>query len=89
MTQGCNEGGRGAGGASTNVGYSKTAVSSVSKYQCYVNNAPVHQKAANATEKEPCSHSQHCIVVAKHHTILSAVNSVHFTLIFVHNALFQ
>ena len=50
MTQGCNEGGGGAGGASTNVGYSKTAVSSVSKYQCYVNNAPVHQKAANATE---------------------------------------
>ena len=75
MTQGCNEGGGGAGGASTNVGYSKTAVSSVSKYQCYVNNAPVHQKAANATEKEPCSpvlwKTLHCCRKEPHHTFSS------------------
>ena len=32
---------------------------------------------------------KHCIVVAKNLTILSAVNSVHFTLNFVYNALFQ
>ena len=88
MTQGCNEGGRGAGGASTNVGYSKTAVSSVSKYQCYVIGT---RKLPMRRRRSPVLlfRGKHCIVVAKNLTILSAVNSVHFTLIFVHNALFQ
>ena len=86
MTQGCNEGG-GVGGL---VQMKVTPKLQLAVSRNISVTSTVHQKAAIAKDKEPRSScGKHCNVVEEHHTILSAVNSVHFTLIFVHNALFQ